>query len=269
MAISALARRDRGHFGPLTRWAAPTRWARGVTAGGTTSSRRSIAAEAPRPPRGAPPRAVRAAAAEIVSVWGRWGATWGLPGRGGADRRAHRVFRSPPTRWCSTRPPGVRAQAAHRRAAGGWGRCGRAGGVAPFPTPGERRARRLGAGHACTAVSAALGIWRASRSGARRAGGGVIGGRLLDRGADLRGAEHAGASARPPPGGVFNDNQCHLGPTWAPSRRRCEPGRRAAPCSRRSAFSYVGAFGRARRGGAGGGAPALGGTPAARRCCTP
>ena len=84
------------------------------------------------------------------------------------------------------------------------------GGVAPFLDPRESPIDAFAAGHACTAVSVALGMAQArARTGVSRPGGGDRRRRGAHRGADLRGAEQRRASGLPLVV-VLNDNQMSI-----------------------------------------------------------
>jgi len=114
------------------------------------------------------------------------------------------------------------------------------GGAAPFLDPAESPHDAFGAGHACTAVSAALGILegKALRGEDGRAVA-VIGDGSLTGGETFEGLNNAGASARPLLV-VLNDNQMSISANVGsiPAALRSQGGARAM--FEAMGFSYVG-----------------------------
>lgn len=114
------------------------------------------------------------------------------------------------------------------------------GGVAPFLDPSESPHDAFGAGHACTAVSAALGILegKALRGEDGRAVA-IIGDGSLTGGETFEGLNNAGASARPLLV-VLNDNQMSISANVGsiPAALRSQGGARAM--FEAMGFSYVG-----------------------------
>jgi 1-deoxy-D-xylulose-5-phosphate synthase len=118
----------------------------------------------------------------------------------------HRVFKSPVDRLVFD----VGHQAyAHKLMTGRAARMGtlrQAGGVAPFLDPAESEHDAFGAGHACTAVSAALGLLEAKhRQGQPGEVVAIVGDGALTGGLTFEGLNNAGYGARPLKV-VVNDN---------------------------------------------------------------
>ncbi|MHB8873042.1 MAG: 1-deoxy-D-xylulose-5-phosphate synthase [Myxococcaceae bacterium] len=144
---------------------------------------------------------------EIIAVCGQVG------GHLGASLGAvelcvglHRVFRSPEDRLVFD----VGHQAyAHKMLTGRRARMGtlrQEGGIAPFPDPAESPHDAFAAGHACTAVSAALGLCEAKRlSGAPGRVVAVLGDGALTGGLTFEGLNNAGGGDWPLVV-VLNDN---------------------------------------------------------------
>ncbi|MEW5743767.1 MAG: 1-deoxy-D-xylulose-5-phosphate synthase, partial [Myxococcota bacterium] len=151
--------------------------------------------------------------AEIISVCGRVGGHLGASlGAVELIVALHRVFKSPVDRLVFD----VGHQAyAHKLLTGRRARMGtlrQAGGLAPFLDPRESEHDAFGAGHACTAVSVALGIL-----GAKRAQGqpgdvvAVVGDGALTGGLTFEGLNNVGHGPAPLKV-VLNDNGMSISP---------------------------------------------------------
>jgi 1-deoxy-D-xylulose-5-phosphate synthase len=149
--------------------------------------------------------------AEIIAICGKVGGHLGASlGAVELIVALHRVFKSPTDAIVFD----VGHQAyAHKILTGrrdSMGTLRQSGGVAPFLDPSESRYDAFGAGHACTAISAALGILEAKRLSAEPGRAvAVIGDGALTGGLAFEGLNNAGASAQPLIV-VLNDNQMSI-----------------------------------------------------------
>src|SRR4051794_24960296 len=148
---------------------------------------------------------------EIISVCGKVGGHLGASlGAVELTVALHRVFKSPVDRIVFD----VGHQAyAHKLLTGRRERMHtlrQAGGVAPFLDPRESEHDGFAAGHACTAVSAALGILEGKRQ--QRQPGmvvAVVGDGALTGGLTFEGLANAGDRASPPVGGLDDNPKSH------------------------------------------------------------
>ena len=151
----------------------------------------------------------------------------------------HRVFKSPVDRIVFD----VGHQAyAHKLLTGraeSFGTLRQAGGIAPFLDPRESPHDAFAAGHACTAVSAALGILEAKRQqGQDGHAVAVVGDGALTGGLTFEGLANAGASSAPLVV-VLNDNGMSISPNvGAVARMLAEGG--ARPFFESLGFTYLG-----------------------------
>jgi 1-deoxy-D-xylulose-5-phosphate synthase len=190
-----------------------------VTGGWTPERLASV--DTPADVRALPPEALPALCErlrqDIIEVCGRVGGHLGASlGAVELVVALHRVFHSPHDRILFD----VGHQAyAHKLLTGRRARMGtlrQAGGLSPFPDPDESPHDALLAGHACTAVSAALGmrVGRQLRSGPGRPAGhvvAVVGDGALTGGLTFEGLNNAGHGPVPLVL-VLNDNQMSISP---------------------------------------------------------
>ncbi len=148
---------------------------------------------------------------EIIRVCGQVGGHLGASlGAVELTVALHRVFKSPVDRlvW------DVGHQAyAHKMLTGRWARMAtlrQAGGVAPFLDPTESEHDAFGAGHACTAISVALGLLEAKRQQSQPGQVvAIVGDGALTGGLSFEGLNNAGYGAAPLKV-VVNDNQMSI-----------------------------------------------------------
>ncbi|HYV44842.1 MAG TPA: 1-deoxy-D-xylulose-5-phosphate synthase [Myxococcaceae bacterium] len=178
---------------------------------------------------------------EIVAVCGKVGGHLGASlGAVELIVALHRVFHSPQDALVFDTGHQAYAHKLLTGRAKAMGTLRQQGGVAPFLDPSESPHDAFGAGHACTAVSAALGVLEGK---ALRGEGGravaVIGDGSLTGGETFEGLNNAGASARPLLV-VLNDNQMSISANVGsiPAALRSQGGARAM--FEAMGFSYVG-----------------------------
>jgi 1-deoxy-D-xylulose-5-phosphate synthase len=124
----------------------------------------------------------------------------------------HRVFKSPVDRLVFDVGHQAYAHKLLTGRAGNFGTLRQAGGVAPFLDPRESPHDAFAAGHACTAVSAALGILEAKRQlGQPGHAVAVVGDGALTGGLTFEGLANAGAASAPLVV-VLNDNGMSISP---------------------------------------------------------
>jgi 1-deoxy-D-xylulose-5-phosphate synthase len=178
---------------------------------------------------------------EIVAVCGKVGGHLGASlGAVELIVALHRVFHSPQDALVFDTGHQAYAHKLLTGRAQAMGTLRQQGGVAPFLDPSESPHDAFGAGHACTAVSAALGILegKALRGEEGRAVA-VVGDGSLTGGETFEGLNNAGASARPLLV-VLNDNQMSISANVGsiPAALRSQGGARAM--FEAMGFSYVG-----------------------------
>ncbi|HZN96091.1 MAG TPA: 1-deoxy-D-xylulose-5-phosphate synthase [Myxococcales bacterium] len=178
---------------------------------------------------------------EIVDICGQVGGHLGASlGAVELIVALHRVFKSPADALVFDTGHQAYAHKLLTGRAGGMGTLRQSGGVAPFLDPTESAHDAFGAGHACTAVSAALGILegKALRGEEGRAVA-VVGDGSLTGGLTFEGLNNAGASERPLLV-VLNDNQMSISRNVGsiPAALRTQGGARAL--FEAMGFSYVG-----------------------------